>query len=393
MSCCVCVHCRYSVLMEIALQTCGILTSWNKAPLTLALTHGFNLLFRNLDATANLLANVDLRGKTILNTSKCTGYSMLGQMGVQKFSTMLEVDGKPFYQVDSSFGWFLPSVFEKQIGLDAGEKRECWHIGAGHAVEGFSLPADEDRIFTEASLGANTLRRRSNQVRFLDGVAFSKTGGAHGKGYGHGFKKVDKKDWFFSCHFWCDPVMPGSLGVEAMHQTFELLCVRNGYVTGIKQPTFAHELGKTLWKYRGQLTPKNDRCDVEVHVKSVEHKDGCVTVIADGFLYVDQLRVYQVNGLRLRIEPGQPNNAQVTQVSSASMPSKVGVKNTDALRRALLDVESDVLVFSPGGAEQLIRGVPFDALGSQSKAFMDFYGVKYPIYTGAMAKGIASADL
>merc|ERR1719183_1370901 len=79
----------YSILMEIALQTCGILTSWNKAPLTLAVTQGYNLLFRNLDATAKLYKNVDLRGKTIKNTSKCTGYSMLGKMGVQKFNTVL----------------------------------------------------------------------------------------------------------------------------------------------------------------------------------------------------------------------------------------------------------------------------------------------------------------
>jgi len=37
--------------------------------------------------------------------------------------------------------------------------------------------------------------------------------------------------------------------------------------------------------------------------------------------------------------------------------------------------------------------VPFSALGGESAAFMEFYGVKYPMYTGAMAKGIASADL
>ena len=83
----------YSILMEIALQTCGILTSWNKAPLTLAVKEGFNLLFRNLDATATLLRAADLRGKTIQNVSTCTGYSMLGQMGVQKFHTVLSVGG------------------------------------------------------------------------------------------------------------------------------------------------------------------------------------------------------------------------------------------------------------------------------------------------------------
>ena len=47
----------YSILMEIGLQTSGILTSWVKAPLTMDRD---NILFRNLDATAKLLRRVDL---------------------------------------------------------------------------------------------------------------------------------------------------------------------------------------------------------------------------------------------------------------------------------------------------------------------------------------------
>ena len=124
--------------------------------------------------------------------------------------------------------------------------------------------------------------------------------------------------------------MPGSLGLEAMHQTLELWCVHAGLGGGKRDATFSHELGKTAIKYRGQLTPEAERCDVEVHVLtnpypypnpnphphpnpnpdpnphqvhvvSVEKAAGTVTVVADGFLYVDALRVYQVNGLRLRI--------------------------------------------------------------------------------------------
>ena len=45
------------------------------------------------------------------------------------------------------------------------------------------------------------------------------------------------------------------------------------------------------------------------------------------------------------------------------------------------------------GGERLVHSVPFEALGNHSKSFMDFYGVKYPMSTGSMAKGIASADL
>ena len=176
--------------------------AWIKAPLTLAVKEGFNLLFRNLDATATLLRAVELRGQTIQNVSTCTGYSMLGQMGVQKFHTVLSVGGEPFYEVDSSFGWFLPAVFEKQVGLDGGKKRDCWHVGAGHALDSFALPADEARIFAPLR-GPHRLSRRSGQARYLDGVGLSKTGGKHGHGYSHGFKTVDKRDWFFSCHFWC----------------------------------------------------------------------------------------------------------------------------------------------------------------------------------------------
>ena len=53
-------HMPYSILMEIGLQTSGILTSWVKAPLTMDRD---NILFRNLDATAELVRDVDLRGK------------------------------------------------------------------------------------------------------------------------------------------------------------------------------------------------------------------------------------------------------------------------------------------------------------------------------------------
>ena len=73
---------------------------------------------------------------------------------------------------------------------------------AGHALDTFALPADEARIFSGIR-GAHRLSRRSGQARYLDGVGLSKTGGKHGHGYGHGFKTVDARDWFFSCHFWC----------------------------------------------------------------------------------------------------------------------------------------------------------------------------------------------
>ena len=57
---------------------------------------------------------------------------------------------------------------------------------------------------------------------------------------------------------------------STLTQTLELYCVQSGLAAGIANATFEHDMGVTKWKYRGQLTPKADRCDVEVHVTKVE---------------------------------------------------------------------------------------------------------------------------
>jgi 3-hydroxyacyl-[acyl-carrier protein] dehydratase/trans-2-decenoyl-[acyl-carrier protein] isomerase len=44
----------------------------------------------------------------------------------------------------------------------------------------------------------------------------NKTGGEHGLGYIEAEFDIDPSLWFFDCHFLGDPVMPGSLGLDAL---------------------------------------------------------------------------------------------------------------------------------------------------------------------------------
>merc|ERR1712166_1326654 len=112
----------------------GVLTSWLKAPLTL---NRDDLLFRNLDAKVTLVKDIDLRGKTITNVTYAKSYSMLGTMGIHTFHAELSVDGEVFYIVDTSFGWFLPEVFEKQTGWIPST---CVHQETMHAC--WPMPKD-----------------------------------------------------------------------------------------------------------------------------------------------------------------------------------------------------------------------------------------------------------
>ena len=240
----------YSILMEIALQTCGILTSWNKArrartPSVTAPAHAPRCCSARAALRAPLshlrraspsvphprrparrrsrcqrsaastcssatwtrrrrcCARVELRGQTIVrHVSTCTGYSHARPDGRAEVPHRALGGRRALLRGGLLLRLVPPRRLREAGGLDGGKKRDCWHVGAGHALDSFALPADEARIFAPLR-GPHRLSRRSGQARYLDGVGLSKTGGKHGHGYGHGFKTVDKRDWFFSCHFWC----------------------------------------------------------------------------------------------------------------------------------------------------------------------------------------------
>ena len=412
----------YSILMEIGLQTSGILTSWVKAPLTMDKD---DILFRNLDATAELIKHVDLRGKTITNTSHVVSYAMLGDMGVHKFTFELSVEGEGvFYKGETSFGWFVPEVFEKQVGLDGGVKREPWHKVEGKGkINGLvkydmTKPADRRRLLSKAK--GEQLTRRSLQVEFLDYIQIVPSSGKYNKGYVHGHKDVNKRDWFFSCHFWCDPVMPGSLGIESMYQLIESFCIHTGIGNGMKQRRFEHDLGKVSWKYRGQLTPKNDTMDSEIHIKSIVSVGDNIVILADGALYVDNLRVYTASNLRLVVQDVTAVKRSAVIDRSTSRPAAkssltVPARRTAVVKRprscgtslkdALLKIDQPLFINHKNTSEFTHEEPPVELLREYAEihpctptsmgdpGFMKLYGVDYPLYTGAMAKGIASADL
>ena len=59
-------------------------------------------------------------------------------------------------------------------------------------------------------------------LRMVDAVdVFLPEGGRYKKGYLQAEKVVDPKEWFFTAHFYQDPVCPGSLGVESFLQVMQ----------------------------------------------------------------------------------------------------------------------------------------------------------------------------
>jgi 3-hydroxyacyl-[acyl-carrier protein] dehydratase/trans-2-decenoyl-[acyl-carrier protein] isomerase len=104
---------------------------------------------------------------------------------------------------------------------------------------------------------------------------------------------IQKKLWFFNCHFKDDPVMPGCLGLDAMWQLV-------GFYLGWKgEPGKGRALGVNSVKFIGEVLITAKVAEYEVNMKRILKKEGAVVGLADGILYADGKAIYHAEGLKV----------------------------------------------------------------------------------------------
>jgi PfaB family protein len=299
----------YSVLMEIALQPCGLLGAYLGSTLQFS---DKNLYFRNLDGNGELLdlpIGTDFRGKTISNKSVLVSSIALGGTILQNYTFELSVDGHVFYKGKSSFGFFPGDALASQAGLDKGAEVAAWHETEQLTSKDY-MQIKLDSLYGKMKLFKAPAtkphyRLAENQLNLLDNLILAKDGGKHGKGYIHATKFVKTYDWFFTCHFYQDPVMPGSLGLESILQAMQVYALQQDLGKDFKSPKFVQLANhQTVWKYRGQILLGVENMHLEVHISSVEKRGEQLAIIGDAYLWNEGMRIYEVRGIALGIEEG-----------------------------------------------------------------------------------------
>jgi 3-hydroxymyristoyl/3-hydroxydecanoyl-(acyl carrier protein) dehydratase len=269
--------------------------------------------FRNLDGEGTILRPIDLRGKTITNDSELISTVTTGNTIIQQFRWQLSHEGEPFYRGTAVFGYFLHAALANQIGLDGGIANNPLEIReylSGVPIVHIDLKSEAAREWLyEQRRDRPYYHLAGPQLDFLDEVHIVEQGGKHGKGYVCGYKKIDPSDWFYPCHFYQDPVMPGSLGVESILQAMQIYALQQDLGAQFRTPRFCQRLNhRILWKYRGQLIPKDDRMVIEIHIKNVEHTPKRVTVVGDASLWKNDIRIYEVTDAAICLEESAPGD-------------------------------------------------------------------------------------
>ncbi|MGR5066460.1 beta-ketoacyl synthase N-terminal-like domain-containing protein [Photobacterium sp. DNB22_13_2] len=294
----------YSVLMEISLQPNGFISGYMGTTLGFP---GEELFFRNLDGSGKMLRNVDLRGKTIVNDSRLLSTVMMGTNIVQSFSFELSTDGVPFYQGTAVFGYFKGAALKDQLGLDNGKVTHPWHVDNNRTPDVTIDLLDKTSRYFNAPVSATGEKQPHYQLaggrlNFIDTVQITSDGGKEGLGYLYAERTIDSSDWFFQFHFHQDPVMPGSLGVEAIIELMQTYALNKDLGAGFRSPKFGQIQSEVKWKYRGQINPLNKQMSLDVHITAIKDEDGKRIIIGNANLSKDGLRIYEVKDIAICIE-------------------------------------------------------------------------------------------
>jgi 3-hydroxymyristoyl/3-hydroxydecanoyl-(acyl carrier protein) dehydratase len=286
-----------ALLMEVVLQPCG----WLAMYLGSVLDSDTDLLFRNLDGTGTVRREVVPGTEALRTRVENREISRYGSMIIESFAvTCVAVggpaDGARVFDVDTVFGFFPPAAFAEQPGLPptTADLARLNQPGT-RAVDLRSQPA---RYF------AGTARLPGPMLVMLDRITgYAADGGTHGLGWLRAEKDVDADDWYFKAHFFQDPVQPGSLGVQAMCSLLQWYLIERDAGLDVRHPRFepVRTGHPVTWKYRGQVVPTDTRVTVELDITGFGTDELGRFATADGWLWVDGRRIYQVTGLGMRM--------------------------------------------------------------------------------------------
>ncbi|RDI66151.1 hypothetical protein [Nocardia pseudobrasiliensis] len=291
-------HC---VLMETSLQSAILLGVQLGGPL--CLENEPDVYVRNLDGVATVLRPMDLRGKTIRQESILQMHQSVPGAVLEKFSYRLFADGELFYEGESLFGFFSADALSRQVGLDAGKYQPPWLAEHPNPPGAHAVAVRSDDRWFQPQPGTG-LRLGDGHLRMIENATVVRDGGPFGKGYVYGTRVIDPADWYFACHFHRDPVMPGSLGVEALIQALQLYVIDSGIAADMGPVTFELAVGVPMsWRYRGQVDQGDREMPFDVSVKEIRREPDRLLIIADANVWKPGLRIYQLTDIAVEVRP------------------------------------------------------------------------------------------
>jgi 3-hydroxymyristoyl/3-hydroxydecanoyl-(acyl carrier protein) dehydratase len=193
-------------------------------------------------------------------------------------------------------------------------------------------------------------------------TALQPQGGRFGKGYIQAEADIQPDDWFLTCHFVDDMVMPGTLMYDCCSQTLRVLLLRLGWISDREDVCYEPVLGVPCrLKCRGPVTPKTKKVHYAVEIKEIGYRPEPY-VIADAHMHADGQYIVFFKNMSM----------QISGLTQAEIETFWRKRNQSQEERAAQDVHDQPS--ETGAAPLFLHDHILEyAVGSPSKAFGEPY--------------------
>ena len=278
--------------------------------------------YRLLDATVKFHRELPVPGETIRYEIEISKFIRQGETYLFLFNFKGSIADVPLITMTKGCAGFFTEeevknsggiiLNEEDMQPVAGKKPPDWPQLVPMQAESYddtALQALREgnlaRCFGEHFSGISlpeSLRLPAGRMKLIDRILeLDPTGGKYGSGLVKAEADIQPDDWFLTCHFVDDMVMPGTLMYECCAHTLRVFLQRMGWVA--KRPGVYYEpvtgIESTL-KCRGPVTPTTRKVIYEIEISEIGYKPQPY-VIADAHMYADGHRIVHFKDMSMQM--------------------------------------------------------------------------------------------
>ncbi|MBL4687204.1 MAG: hypothetical protein JKY37_21585, partial [Nannocystaceae bacterium] len=280
-------------------------------------------VYRLLDATVTFHDQLPAVGSTIHYDIRIERFFQQGDTWLFRFRFEATVDGKPLMTMhEGCAGFFSAAALAAGRGVvDARlahakprpstplSERPTFVSPRAHTLDAEQLDALRDGDL-QAAFGPELVSTAVQRPLTIPGGAMrlvhritdlQPEGGEHGLGFVRGEADIHPDDWFITCHFVDDRVMPGTLMYECCMHTLRVFLLSLGWVGDADEVAFEPKPGvDSRLKCRGQVLENTRVVTYEVTMRQFG-SDPEPWVICDARMYADGKRIVDIEDMSARI--------------------------------------------------------------------------------------------
>ncbi|MEE4358552.1 MAG: hypothetical protein V2I97_18925, partial [Desulfococcaceae bacterium] len=286
--------------------------------------------YRLLDAKVRFHRGLPRPGEIIVYDIHIDKFVRQGEVYMFFFRFEGSIDGKPLISMrDGCAGFFTPEEVKNSGGiiLTAEDKEirpgkkdftellpmkaesypESYNDEAVEALRRGDAAACFGSLFTGIQI-PESLRLPDGRMHLIDRVLhLDPVGGRFNLGIIRAEADIHPDDWFLTCHFVDDMVMPGTLMYECCAHTLRVFLQRMGWVLDEREVEsgrdFCYEplIGtEAVLKCRGPVTPETKHVIYEVEIKEIGYHPEPY-VIADALMYGDGHKIVRFTDMSMKL--------------------------------------------------------------------------------------------